>query len=141
MIVLFRSPNHRDTGMYPFFLIAVNHTTILNSAVINSVGLSRGVPRKLLGALLRVNAFAPAVVDFHLQADEIALQLWDECVVEPVTVRGDDVGDSNLAGSAVEMDGIVGGVAFGLQAAVLGRTVALVVDCNAQWIGIFVGRH
>ena len=73
--------------MYPFFLIAVNHTTILNSAVINSVGLSRGVPRKLLGALLRVNALAPAVVDFHLQADEITANHTYNTVMVPFVVH------------------------------------------------------
>lgn len=135
------SPHHRHARVYPSLFVAVDDTAVLDGAVIDPVGETGRVPRKLLRARLRVNPLAPTIVDLHLQTDEIPLQLWHERIVETVAVGGDHVGDGDPAGAPVELDGVVGGVALGLQTTVLRRALSLVVDRDPKRVGVLEGRQ
>ena len=137
----FWSPHHRHTCIHMLPLLARGCAVVVNGTVENPVGNALGIPAERVVTLLPVNPLAPTVIDFHGQAEEVALQPWSEDVVETVAVGRDDVRQGNRTRPTIKTEVVVSGVALGLQPAVLGWTLALVVDCNAQRVGVFVGRQ
>ena len=85
---------------------------------------------------MTVNPFAPTIENLHFHADELALQLWLEKLVDTVTVWGDNIGQGHLARPTVNVGEIVRCVAFGLQPTILRRTLPVVIDGNAERIWI-----
>lgn len=139
MIEIIYLPYHRNTRVYPLLFIPIHHATILNGAVINPISETFRIPRKFFRIRLRVNQLAPTVVDLHFQADEIALQLRYKGIVEAISVGCNHVGDNNLARPTIKMDGVVGGVALGLQTAVLRCAIPVVVNRDLQGIRVLEG--